>query len=361
MNVKSISLSMKLLAATTVLLASNYQNYCSAETTSDVTDSKGSSEIPQADSASEKVYVVTGASSGFGKGVALKLGQMKAKVVLAARRAALLDDIAAQITISGGTAIVVPTDVSVAESVEKLAEAAIGRFGRIDVWINNAGVGALGPFENIPLADHSKLIDINLKGTIYGSHVAINQFKKQKFGTLINVGSIDSEVPLAYQASYSASKAAVLSLGRAINEEMRLAGMKKVKVATIMPWAADTPWWDHAANYSGGTARMAMMDDPQIVVDAIVKASSHPAEEIPVGWKAKSSNFFHHVMPDTAESFSASVSHKYQIETAPPAPHTDGTLFQPMPTGTAVEGGVRARMKEEKARSREKKVGLVNR
>jgi NAD(P)-dependent dehydrogenase (short-subunit alcohol dehydrogenase family) len=76
---------------------------------------------------------------------------------------------------------------------------------------------------------------------------------QQGYGSLVNVGSIDSEVPLAYQATYSASKAAVLGLGRALNEELRLAGLERVRVSTVMPWAADTPVWTHAANYSGGT------------------------------------------------------------------------------------------------------------
>ncbi|HEY0372916.1 MAG TPA: SDR family NAD(P)-dependent oxidoreductase, partial [Thermoanaerobaculia bacterium] len=241
-----------------------------------------------------KTFVVTGASSGFGRGVALKLGAHRANVVLAARRTDLLEEVASQIRAAGGNAVAVTTDVSRPEDIERLAATAVERFGRIDVWINDVGVGAIGRFWEIPIADHSRLVDVNLKSVIYGSHAALRQFAKQGAGTLVNIGSIDSEVPLAYQGSYSATKAAVLSLGRVLNEELRLSRKANIHVATVMPWAVDTPWWTHAANYSGGTPRMAAMDDPEKIVNAIIWVSLHPREELAVGWKAKASYASHH-------------------------------------------------------------------
>jgi short-subunit dehydrogenase len=294
-------------------------------------------------------YVITGASSGLGRGVALRLASLHANVVLAARRTAELDKVAAEAVAAGGQALVVTTDVADAAQMERLAAAAVARFGRIDVWINNAGIGGIGRFDAIPLADHARLIDVNLKGVIYGSHVALRQFYRQRAGTLVNIGSIESEEPLAYHASYSASKAAVLSLGRALNEELRLAGASDVTVATVMPWAVDTPFFEHAANYSGGTPRMPAMDDPQKVVNAIVWISLHPQEELAVGWKAKLSYAGHRIAPDVNERVSANMARRWQFDTAPPAPPTSGSLYEPMPTGTAVDGGVRQRMEREDA------------
>jgi short-subunit dehydrogenase len=305
---------------------------------------------------SGKTFVIIGASSGFGKGVALQLGQYHANVVLAARRTELLEDVAKQITAAGGTALVVTTDISKQDDVQKLASAAVARYGRVDVWINDVGVGAIGRFWEIPLADHARLIDVNLKGIINGSYTATRLFIKQKTGTLINLGSIDSEVPLAYQGSYAASKAAVRSLGESLNQELRLAHYNDIKVVTIEPWAVDTPWWQHAANYSGGTPRMAAMDGPEKVVNAIIWSSLHRRKEVQVGWKAKFSYVFHHMMPHFSERFTANVAHKYQIENAPPAPNTDGTLFKPMPSGTGIDDGVRARMKQEKEQHKQSKV-----
>ena len=173
--------------------------------------------------------VITGASSGMGRGTALKLASMGACVVILARREELLQEVAAQARASGGKAVVVPGDVSDPSDIQRLLQAALEPTGRIDVWINNVGVGALGPFWDIPVEDHARVIDVNLKGLVYGAHAAVRQFRQQGFGTLVNIGSIDSEVPLAYQACYSATKAGVLSLGRALNEELRLDGQERIK------------------------------------------------------------------------------------------------------------------------------------
>lgn len=237
-------------------------------------------------------------------------------------------------------------DVSNAQEVKHLAQAAIQRFGRIDVWVNNVGIGALGLFWDIPLEDHARVIDVNLKCLIYGAHVALRQFREQGFGILINIGSIDSEVPLAYQASYVASKAAVLSLSRSLTEELRLAGNDGIKIGTIMPWAVDTPWWTHAANYSGHAPRMLAMDDPEIVIDAIVRACTDPKEEMPVGWIAHASNASHHIFPDLTERMSADIAHR-EVEKGSSVAPNKGAIYQPMANTAKIHGGIRARMKKE--------------
>jgi short-subunit dehydrogenase len=258
--------------------------------------------------------------------------------------------VAAEVRAAGGNALVATTDVSKPQDMTQLAEAAVNRFGRVDVWINNAGVGAIGNFWDIPVDDYSRLIDVNLKGVVYGSHAAMRIFNAQGQGVLVNIGSIDSEVPLAYQGVYASTKAAVLSLGRSLNEEIRLSGRgQKIKVATVMPWAADTPWWPHAANYSGKAPRMAGMDDPGMVADAIVRASIHPSEEIPVGWKARAAALSHHIAPDLTEAVSANIQ-KRELEKASPAPDTSGALHRPMESGRGVDGGVRERMRAEDQR-----------
>ncbi|GGY27192.1 SDR family NAD(P)-dependent oxidoreductase [Pseudoduganella albidiflava] len=294
-----------------------------------------------------KTYVITGASSGFGKGVALELAALRANVVLAARRTDALEAVAAEAEAKGGNALVVTTDVSRQEDVQRLLDAALARFGRVDVWINNAAVGAIGAFDSVPLDDHARIVDVNLKGLIYGSHVAIRQFRKQGAGTLVNIGSVESVIPQAYHATYSATKAATLSLGRSLNEELRLTGAGNIAVATVLPWATDTPFFTHAANYSGGTPRMPLMDEPQKVVDAIVWVSVHPREELAVGWKAKAAYAGARLAPDLAERFSANVAHHYQYETAPPASATAGAVHRLMPGSTGIDGGHRERIERE--------------
>jgi short-subunit dehydrogenase len=301
-----------------------------------------------------RTYVVTGASSGFGRGVALKLASQGSNVILAARRTDVLKQVAAEVRAAGGTPLVVTTDVSRPDDIDRLAKAAVERFGRVDVWINNAGVGAIGRFEDVPLRDYDRVIDVNLKGVVYGSHTAMRLFRQQGYGTIVNISSVEGEVPLAYQAIYSASKHAVNGLGAALNQELRLNNQPDIKVVTVMPWAADTPFFQHVANYSGGTPRMILLDDPQTVVDTIVWASIHPTKEVAVGWKAQGAVTAHRLFPALTEHIAGDVSHRVQIETAPLAPPTSGTLHQPMRSGTAVDGGVRERMRREDQQRRER-------
>ena len=306
--------------------------------------------INQDDSAkiAGRTYVITGASSGFGRGVAEKLGASHANVVLAARRTNVLSEVANEVEAAGGHALVVTTDVSKPEDVRRLADKTIQAFGGFDVWINDAGVGAIGRFEDIPVEDHARLVDVNYKGVLYGSHAAMRQFNQQGYGTLINLGSVESEVPLAYHASYAGTKAAILAFDQALNQEIRLRDKDDdIHVVTIMPYAVDTPFWEHAANYSGGTARMGSMDDPDKVVDTIIFSSLYSNDKMPVGWKALATNTAHYILPTFTESRAADAIHQYQIETAPPQAPTSGSLHRPMQSGTGVSGGVRERMKRE--------------
>ncbi len=331
-------------AALALLLAAPTLGACAANTTLRTSD---------AARIAGRTYVITGASSGFGRGAAVRAGRMGANVVLAARRAALLEEVAGEVRAAGGRALVVPTDVADAAAVERLAEAATARFGRIDVWVNNAGVGAVGSFERIPVADQARIVDVNLKGVVYGAHAAMRRFVAQGYGTLVNVGSVESVVPLPYQATYTATKYGVLGLARALNEEMRLKGLgKRIRVATVMPFAADTPFWTHAANYSGRRPQMILLDPADKVAEAIVWASVHPREELPVGWKAQGAVSAHNLFPDLTERVAADVYHDAQMRDAPAgSPDTTGNLYRPVEAGRAVDGGVRARMKaDEQAR-----------
>ena len=304
---------------------------------------------------SGKTYVIVGASSGMGRGVAQELGKYKANVVLAARRTDLLEEIADTIRSFGGNAVVVTMDISKPEDLQRVADAAIKEYAKIDVWINMAGVAALGRFWDIPVEDHARVIDVNLKGFIYGSRVAVQQFMKQRKGILINMGSVESEIPLAYQVSYSASKAGVRSLGLALNQELRLNNYKDIKVVTIEPWAVDTPLWRHVANYSGVEPKMPLMDEPDKVVNAVLRKSIRPAKIVPVGWKAKGSSFFANVFPRFSEWLAGNISHKYQIEMGPEVPDTKGALYQPIAEGRGVDDGANERMKQNRKEGKNKK------
>lgn len=291
--------------------------------------------------------MITGASSGFGRGVARQLAVRGDAVILAARRVDLLEGVARECEALGGRAVVVPADVSREADVAALATAALEHFGRIDVWINNAGIGAVGRFEEVPLADQRRLLEINVNGVVHGSYFALRQFRRQGAGTLINVSSIDGVIGLAYQSTYAASKHAVRGLGAAIHEELRLNHESRIRVCTIMPYATDTPWWRHSANYTGRTPHMRWIDPPEKVIDAIVHAIEQPRKEIAVGFKAKLFAASQRFAPGLTERIAGNIAHREFVREPPPAVMTSGALHRPMSDGAGVEGGWREQVERD--------------
>jgi short-subunit dehydrogenase len=300
-----------------------------------------------------KTVVITGATSGFGRGVALRMAQNDARVVICARDGEALAAVAREAAEAspGAQVAAVQVDVGRPDEMERLARTALERFGQIDVWINNAGVGALGRFEDIPLADQLRLLEVNLDGVLVGSYHAMRQFRQQGHGTLINIGSVEGRVPAPYQAAYVASKHAVVGLGAALNQELRLdPRARAIHVVTINPFATDTPFFDHAANYTGRTARSVLLDPPGKVVDVIVRAAVKPDPEIAVGYKGKASQASERISRTITEATMARILHDAQMEDAPPAPHTSGTLYATDGHDGHIRGGVTDRIAREDAR-----------
>lgn len=290
-----------------------------------------------------RIWVITGASSGIGRGVAERAGSLGAHVVLAARRADALHEVARVIEASGSQALVVPTDVTQPGAAEALAAAALRRFGRVDVWFNNAGIAPIGRFEEIPLAEHLRTMEVNLGGVLGGSHAALRLFRRQGFGTLMNMASVEGRVPLALHASYAATKHAVLGLDGALRQELRLAGPSdRIRVVSILPWAVDTPFWANAATHMGRQARGPWLDDAREVAGAITWAGIYaPSGEFPVGPKAEAAVLGAQLAPGLTRRIAADVIERVQLRDAPPAPDTPGNLFTPSPALPRVEGGTR--------------------
>jgi NAD(P)-dependent dehydrogenase (short-subunit alcohol dehydrogenase family) len=286
-----------------------------------------------------KVVVVTGASSGFGRGAALAFARAGAVVVLAAPRGEVLDEATRSCIAEGAEALAVETDVSDPVDVAQLAHEATTRYGRIDVWINNAGGGAVGRFDAIPLDDHAQVIETTLLGTLYGSYLAIRQFRRQRKGTLINVASVTGKVAALYYASYTAAKHGVVGLSAALRLELAEEEEdREIRVCTLMPDAHDTPFFEHAANYSGhAMTPPPPVHDPENVVEAMLDLARNPRDELVVGSAGQTAVATDRLSPALAEKMLAR-SHRKQME-APPAPPTDGALIEPKPRGTTVRGG----------------------
>jgi short-subunit dehydrogenase len=151
-------------------------------------------------------------------------------------------------------------------------------------------------------------------------------------------------VPLAYHASYAATKHAIIGLDGALRQEMRLDGLEHVRIVTILPWAVDTPFWANAASYAGREPRGPWMDGAQDVADAIVWAPINaPAGEFPVGPKATAAVLGSKLAPGLTTRIAGNVIHRLQMEEAPPAPNRPGNLDALSPASPTVEGGFRSR------------------
>jgi len=289
-----------------------------------------------------KVVVITGASSGFGKGTALALAGQGATVVLAARRGHLLSEVAAACRQAGARALAVPTDVSQPRQVERLAQSALDAFHRVDVWINNAGVGALGPFERVPLAEHTQVIATTLLGTLYGSYAAYRQFLAQGAGILINVASELGRHTVPYYASYAAAKHGVVGLSESLRQEIAQQAREHVHVCLVMPTAHDTPFFDHVANYTGREVQAPPpLHDPQAVVDTLVRLAADPQDKEIVGADGVIKILLKSLAPALEEKIAARQMHKTQMEQAPPAADSSGAVREPMAEGRDVSGGRR--------------------
>jgi len=178
-----------------------------------------------------KVVASTGASSGIGEATALLLAECGAKVVLGARGSERLAALAARIVAAGGDAVGLPTDVRRREDLAALVALACARYGKLDVLINNAGIMPISPFDDLRVEDWEAMIDVNIKGVLYGIAAALPVFRAQGFGQFVNTASTAAHRIVPTQSIYAGTKMAV----RAISEGLRQEAGDSLRVTVISP------------------------------------------------------------------------------------------------------------------------------
>lgn len=290
------------------------------------------------------VAVITGASSGIGMATALRFAEEGYDVVLAARRQKELAKVAAQCEEMGASTLSVVTDTTDDKAVHALAEAAIKKFGRFDIWVNNAGVYLTGKFEEVPLEDMRRVFDVNFFGYVHGSHEALELFRRQGYGTLINISSVNAAAPQPYVGIYSASKAAVRALDEALRMELHVDGVQDgIHVCTVMPASIDTNIFQNSANYTGQEIQaLEPVYDPSYVARQIVKLARHPKREVIVGPAGKIMAMQRAHMPKSYEKRMSRFTRADILGDAP-ATLSDGNLFEPIEQNRGVRGGWRQR------------------
>jgi short-subunit dehydrogenase len=288
---------------------------------------------------SDSVVVITGASSGIGKAAALEFADRGARLVLAARRTEALERTREECAHRGAPAHTVPVDVTEEGDVQELARRALDRHGRIDVWVNAAAVYSAGLFTETPPEAFRRVIETDFFGYVHGARAALPIFKRQGRGVLINVGSMVSKLSEPYFSAYVAAKHAVHGFGKSLRQELTLEGAKNVHVCTVMPATIDTPFFQHAANYTGRVLKaLPPVYSAARVAEVIADCAEHPKREVFVGNSARLFNFQYRLSAALAETALAKMvarGHFYPDRRALP---TDGNLFAPMEAGDTPEG-----------------------
>ncbi|AVD91513.1 short-chain dehydrogenase [Pseudomonas sp. SWI36] len=286
-----------------------------------------------------KVVVITGASSGIGRAAAHAFACKGARLVLAARDEEALFDVLDECTDCGTDAIAITTDVTHSDQVQALAvQAADFGHGRIDIWVNNAGVGAVGNFEETPLEAHEQVIQTDLIGYLRGAYVALPFFKAQGSGILINTLSLGSWVAQPYAAAYSASKFGLRGLTEALRGE--LTEYPNIHVCDIYPAVMDTPGFRDGGNYTGHTLTPpGPVYDPEMVAKAMVACAISPRAHTTVGAAARLAHLASYLIPGLP-LLSGRLT-RWGINRSPIAEASSGNLFDPPSGRRGIDGGWR--------------------
>jgi NADP-dependent 3-hydroxy acid dehydrogenase YdfG len=221
----------------------------------------------------DKVVAITGASSGIGEATALLLAERGAMVVLGARRSDRLETLAARIADAGGAAVHTRTDVRRRDDLSDLVALAVTQYGKLDVLVNNAGVMPISPLDDLRVEDWEEMVDVNIKGVLYGIAAALPVFREQGFGHFVNTASTAGHRTVPNQSVYSGTKFAV----RAISEGLRQEAGDSLRVTIISPGYTRTNFAD-AVTSSEMKAQLRFAMPPEAIARAIAFAIEQPAD-----------------------------------------------------------------------------------
>lgn len=223
------------------------------------------------------VAVITGASSGIGAATAVACGREGMRLALGARRTDRLERVAAEVRAAGGEARVVPTDVRDEAAVRALVDGTVSAWGRLDVLVNNAGVGMLAPVARTSAAEFDAIMRVNFLGAVHGVLAALPHMQRQRGGHIVNVASVLGKRASPFRAAYVASKFALVGFSEALRMELRGEG---IHVTAVCPIGTATEFHEAQENRLGVSGRGGPIQSAEHVARGIVRALRRPRAEV---------------------------------------------------------------------------------
>ena len=286
----------------------------------------------------EQVIVITGASSGIGLVTARRAAAAGARVVLAARNERDLAAAVDSIRELGGRAIYCVTDVADVDQVKRLGETAIGEFGCVDTWVNNAGVSIYGRCTEVPLADMRRQFDVNYWGQVHGMLTAV-ELLRHRGGALINVASAVADRAIPLQGNYSATKHAIKAFTDTLRMELEEAGIP-ISVTLVKPGSIDTPLFTKAKSLLGVEPQpIPPVYAPEVVARVVLEAAERPIRDVIAGGMGKVVSLGEKLSPRLTDKYMEQSTFDSQKTDAPLADARADNLHSPVEH----DGGERGR------------------
>jgi len=284
-----------------------------------------------------QVVVVTGGSRGIGRAAARRFAGHGTRLVLVARDAVALSSAAEECRRRGAEVLTLPIDLATPDGPRRAADAAIERFGRIDVWVASASVFSYGSVEDTPDEVRDRVIETNLTGHMRAARAVLPHFRATGRGTIVFVGSLYSQVAGPYVSSYVAAKHGLLGFTRSLRQEML--GHRGIRIRIVLPASIDTPIYQRAANYTGRTPfPLPPVVSADRVARAIVRVARGRRHEVGVGAAQFVTRPLQFLAPRVYDRFIRALQHALGLRRRPAAASPGAVLAAQHDPG-AVSGG----------------------